>query len=106
MTKSRTRSAPPAAGCTWSSSDRPQAKSLRVVRTAPAQAMTAAQAANTRPPSQGGSRTPARLAWASPSAATPGRQAVTEPSAVMRDRSGSATYSYSISQGGGAAAVS
>ena len=49
MTKSRTRSPPPAAGCTWSSSDRPQAISLRVVRTAPAQVMTAAQAANTRP---------------------------------------------------------
>ncbi len=48
--------------------------SLRAVTAAPAQAMMAAQAANTRPPGQGGSsRTPAWLAWVSPSAATPGR---------------------------------
>jgi tRNA 2-thiouridine synthesizing protein A len=51
-----------------------QVMSLRAVTAAPAQAMTAAHAANTRPPCQGGSsRMPAWLAWVSPSAATPGR---------------------------------
>jgi hypothetical protein len=51
-----------------------QVMSWRAVMTAPAAARAAAQAAKTRPPCHGGRRrTPAWLAWVSPSAATPGR---------------------------------